>query len=420
MVFTLLCCIEISLAFYIYSSWTNKAQDLANRGEIVRGHPLKKLKSFIIKKRRFIQHVKNVFYTLDIRPFPKSKAKAGYNPNSNIVGRIWTWDVNNQVDKLFLTRVINQAISSRHSQKDLIDSDAMRLINAESDGLPGLVLDQYGDLCVVQFLTAAIEFWRDECIEIIIESTKTNCLYERSDSDARQLEGLPINIGFLFGKTDLRKQIITENEVKFSVDYISGHKTGLYLDQRENHLYSRNLSNGRKVLDCFSYTGGFAINALIGNASSVTLVDSSSPALISAKENLLLNNLSLECVNFIEQDVFKYLRFLRDTGETFDMVILDPPKFAPTASQVERAARGYKDINLLALKILRTGGCLMTFSCSGGVSEELFQKIIAGAALDAGVDASIIKRLHQAIDHPVALNFPESAYLKGFVVIKRN
>jgi 23S rRNA (cytosine1962-C5)-methyltransferase len=214
--------------------------------------------------------------------------------------------------------------------------------------------------------------------------------------------------------------MITENGIKFMVDIIEGHKTGFYLDQRDNRHLARSISSNRKVLDCFSYTGGFAVNSLVGNAKSITLVESSSAALNTAQTNIAINNLSMDNIEFVEQDVFKYLRTLRDKAEYFDVVILDPPKFAPTASHVEHATRAYKDINMLALKLLNKGGYLMTFSCSGGVSEELFQKIIAGAALDARVDAIILKRLHQAVDHPVALNFPEGAYLKGFLIQKLN
>jgi 23S rRNA (cytosine1962-C5)-methyltransferase len=236
--------------------------------------------------------------------------------------------------------------------------------------------------------------------------------------DVRQLEGLAPAEGILLGETLNNPIEIIENNLRFRVDIVEGHKTGFYLDQRDNRLLARQISGGKKVLDCFSYTGGFAVNCAFGQADKVTLVDSSSQALNLARQNFAVNNLSIEKINFVEQDVFKYLRLLRDKGDTYDIVILDPPKFAPTAAQVERAARAYKDINLLALKLLNKGGYLLTFSCSGGVSEELFEKIVAGAALDAGVEAVILRRLHQAADHPVALNFPEGAYLKGFLIQK--
>ncbi len=347
-------------------------------------------------------------------------ARASYNPNSTIVGRIWTWNENELVDPGMLNKRLTKAITSRWEMKFIFQSDAIRLVHGESDGLPGLILDQYGETYVVQFLAASVEYWKDEIIDLILKLTNAKYLFERSDVDVRQLEGLPFISGLLSGVVSDKKIFITENDVKFHVDIINGHKTGFYLDQRDNRFIVRRFSNGLKVLDCFSYTGGFAINAMLGQAKSVTLIDSSSQALSMARENILLNNLSLNNVTIVEHDVFKYLRFLRDSATSFDLVILDPPKFASTTAHIERAARGYKDINLLALKILKPGGILVTFSCSGGISEELFQKIIAGAALDANVEAVIIQRLHQAPDHPVALNFPEGAYLKGFVIQKRS
>lgn len=347
-------------------------------------------------------------------------ARAAYNPNSNIVGRVWTWDRSEQVDPKLLEDRLRRAIELRHKIKDLIQSNAMRLVHGESDGLPGLILDQYGDVYVIQFLSAGVEFWRDSIVDSIQRLTNASLLYERSDVDVRLLEGLPLNTGLLIGNNFDNPVMITENDIKIMVDIVGGHKTGFYLDQRDSRLLVRQVSAGCKVLDCFSYTGGFAVNSLVGNAKRVTLVESSATAINNARKNILINNLSMDHVDLIEQDVFKYLRTLRDKGEYFDLVILDPPKFAPTASQIEHAARGYKDINLLAFKILNKGGYLLTFSCSGGVGEDLFQKIVAGAALDAEVDAVILKRLHQAIDHPVALNFPEGAYLKGFLIQKRN
>jgi 23S rRNA (cytosine1962-C5)-methyltransferase len=271
-------------------------------------------------------------------------------------------------------------------------------------------------VCVVQFLTAGVEFWRESLLEIIKRITHARTIYERSDVDVRQLEGLPPKKGLLYGLEVNNSITIDEDGLKILVDIVDGHKTGYYLDQRGNRLLARSIAGGKKVLDCFSYTGGYTINSLLGQALSVCLVDSSNAALEGARKNIELNNLSPENVTFIDQDVFKYLRVLRDRAEYYDLIILDPPKFAPTVSQVERAARGYKDINLLAFKLLKPGGFLMTFSCSGGVSEELFQKIVADAALEADVEAKILKRLHQSVDHPVALNFPEGAYLKGFLI----
>jgi 23S rRNA (cytosine1962-C5)-methyltransferase len=347
-------------------------------------------------------------------------AKAAYNPQSNISGRVWTWNQSDVVNPDFFEKRLLQSINIRREQKALINSNAMRLVHAESDGLPGLILDQYGEICVVQFLTAGVEFWKDTLVDIIRTSTQAKTIYERSDVDVRQLEGLPSTSGLLFGGEIHGPVEIIENEIKFLVDVITGHKTGFYLDQRENRSIARQISGGRKVLDCFSYTGGFSINCAVGGAEEIFLVDASATALNIARNNIR-NNLLVDCnIKIMENDVFKYLRLLRDSAETFDLIILDPPKFAPTVAQAEHAARGYKDINLLALKLLNKNGYLLTFSCSGGISEDFFQKIIAGAALDAQVDAVIHKRLYQAIDHPVALNFPEGAYLKGFLIKKVN
>jgi 23S rRNA (cytosine1962-C5)-methyltransferase len=343
-------------------------------------------------------------------------ARAAYNANSNITGRVWTWDPIEEVSPELFERRIQRAIDLRRQMSGLIHSNAMRLIHAESDGIPGLILDQYDEVCVVQFLTAGVEYWRESLLEIIKRITKAKTVYERSDVDVRQLEGLTLKKGLIDGQEVNNPITIDENGVKVLVDIVDGHKTGYYLDQRDNRLLSRLISSGKKVLDCFSYTGGFAINSLLGDALTVCLVDSSGAALDAARKNVELNNLSLENVTFVDQDVFNYLRIQRDRAEYYDLIILDPPKFAPTISQAERAARGYKDINLLALKLLKPGGLLMTFSCSGGVSEELFQKIVAGAALEAGAEAKILNRLHQSVDHPVALNFPEGAYLKGFLL----
>jgi 23S rRNA (cytosine1962-C5)-methyltransferase len=346
-------------------------------------------------------------------------ARASYNPHTNIIGRIWTWDQNELVESSLFERRLQLAINNRRKYASLIPSNAMRLVHGESDSIPGLILDQYGEGIVVQFLAAGVEYWRDTIIEILRSITAAKWLYERSDVDVRQLEGLPSNVGIVYGEQHFANPIkILENDLKFWVDIKEGHKTGYYLDQRDNRFLAREIAAGRKILDCFSYTGGFTLNCLAGNTKSVTLVESSNPALEYARNNLKLNNFNLDNVTFVDKDVFRYLRELRDRDEHFNMIILDPPKFAPTVSQAERAARGYKDINMLALKILDVGGYLLTFSCSGGVSEDLFQKILAGAALDAGVNTLILKRLHQACDHPVALNFPEGAYLKGFLLQK--
>jgi 23S rRNA (cytosine1962-C5)-methyltransferase len=283
------------------------------------------------------------------------------------------------------------------------------------------VLDRYADTLVTQILSAGAEHWRNTLADLAMELTGAARLFERSDVDVRELEGLQQRVGVLRGDEPGGNQpqaeiIIEEGGLKFAVDVRGGHKTGYYLDQRFNRQRVAAYANGREMLDCFCYDGGFSAFGLAAGATSVTLVDASADALRRAQANIERNTLPLERVEFQEGDVFQLLRKFRDSRRAFDLIVLDPPKFAQTAAQAERAARGYKDINLLAFKLLRPGGILATFSCSGGISAELFQKIVAGAALDAGVEAQILEQLHQAADHPVSLHFPEGAYLKGLIV----
>jgi 23S rRNA (cytosine1962-C5)-methyltransferase len=343
-------------------------------------------------------------------------AWAAYSPLSQIRARVWTWEHGASVDQDFFRFRLERAIVARQSLVPESGDNDWRLVHAESDGLPGLIVDRYGDTLVLQVLSSGPERWRDTLVDLLVDLTGVSNVYERSDVDVRQLEGLPPRSGLLRGGEPPERLEISENELRFWVDVRQGHKTGFYLDQRSNRGRLGALAGGSEVLDCFSYTGGFTVNALAGGALSVLAVDTSAQAHELARENVILNGLPAERVDWQQGDVFQVLRGLRDRARSFDLVILDPPKFAQTASQAQRAARGYKDINLLAFKLLRPGGILVTFSCSGGVSEELFQKIVAGAALDAGVEAQIVERLHQGVDHPVALNFPEGAYLKGLVL----
>jgi 23S rRNA (cytosine1962-C5)-methyltransferase len=341
-------------------------------------------------------------------------AYGAYSPESQIRVRVWSWEKSAIIDPEFFRVQINRAINLRIATSG--DLSAMRLIHAESDGLPGLIVDRYEDVLVMQVLSAGVEYWRETIADLLIELTYAKYIYERSDVDVREIEGLPGRTGSLRGGEPPEKIQIEENGLMFLVDVREGHKTGSYLDQRENRKKVRNLAAGKDILDCFAYTGGFTVNALAGGASSVTAIDSSADALDIARENVALNGFAGDEVEFLVADVFYQLRKFRDQNKKFDMIILDPPKFAPTAAQAQKAARGYKDINLLAFKLLRPGGVLVTFSCSGGVGVEFFQKIIAGAALDAGVSCQIIDHLKQSPDHPVALNFPEGAYLKGFII----
>jgi len=344
-------------------------------------------------------------------------ARASYSPTSQIRARAWTFE-DKPVDKEFFRKQIRKAIDARYSLSDSRDTDSLRLIYAESDGIPGLIVDRYGDVLILQSLTTGSEFWKETLADLLLEETGLAIVYERSDADVRELEGLEPTVGLLRGTLPSFIFHLTEHNLKFNVNAQSGHKTGFYLDQRANRLRVRQLARGKDVLDGFCYTGGFTVNALAGGAKSVLSIDSSADALALARQNVALNDLPMEKANFLEGDVFQLLRKFRDENRSFDMIILDPPKFAPTAAQAARAARGYKDINLLAFKLLRPGGILVTFSCSGGVDAMLFQKIIAGAALDAGVEAQIIEHLSQGADHPVSLHFPEAAYLKGLVCYK--
>ncbi len=347
-------------------------------------------------------------------------ARAAYSPQSQIRARVWTFDPAQAVDADFFRARIRAALQSRRAFHLDAAADAYRLIHAESDGLPGLVVDRYGEVLVMQSLTAGSEAWKDTLADILLEETGAAAIYERSDADVRELEGLPPVTGWLRGHLAAPAFSITENDLQFKVDVAAGHKTGFYLDQRDNRLRLRQMARDKDVLDCFCFTGGFTVNALAGGARSVLAVDASAEALALVRENAALNGLDDGRLDTLTGDVFHLLRTFRDSRRSFDLIVLDPPKFAPTAAQAEKAARGYKDINLLAFKLLRPGGLLFTFSCSGGVDAPLFQKIVAGAALDAGVDAQIVAAMTQGSDHPVALNFPEGAYLKGLVCIKKD
>ena len=338
-------------------------------------------------------------------------AIAAYSPKSQIVARVWDWK-ERAIDGAFFDECIKRAYEQRRTLVDA-NTDAVRLVHGESDGLPGVVADRYGDTLVLQLTSAGAERWREVIADKLLEVSGAFRIWERSDAEVRALEGLPPVTEALRGAREPTRIVVSENGVKFEVDLERGHKTGFYLDQRANRLRVRQLARGRDVLDGFCYTGGFALNAAAGGARSVLALESSAEALAMAHGNARLNGLS--GVDWVGGDVFQLLRRFRDQGRSFDLVVLDPPKFAPTAAHAGKAARAYKDINLLAFKLLRPGGLLVTFSCSGGVSADLFQKIIAGAALDAGVQAQIIERLGPGADHPVALNFPEGDYLKGLV-----
>jgi 23S rRNA (cytosine1962-C5)-methyltransferase len=337
-------------------------------------------------------------------------AVAAYSPQSQIVARVWDWE-ERAVDAAFFHERIERAVGQRRALMGEVG--AMRLIHAESDGLPGIVADRYGDTAVLQLNSAGSDRWRDTIADVLRATDGITRVWERSDADVRQLEGLQPVTALLRGAPASDRIVIDEEGVRFGIDLEQGHKTGFYLDQRDNRQQLRALAAGRDVLDCFCYSGGFALNALAGGANSVVAVDSSAEALALARANAELNQMPQP--EWLQGDVFELLRKFRDSRRSFDLVVLDPPKFAPTMAHAEKATRAYKDINLLAFKLLRPGGLLMTFSCSGGVTAELFQKVVAGSALDAGTEAQVVARLGASADHPVALNFPEGEYLKGLI-----
>jgi len=343
-------------------------------------------------------------------------ARAAWSPASQIRARVWSFDPEETIDHAFFKRRVAAAVARRAALPELAGSQGLRLIHAESDGLPGVIADRYGDTVVVQLTTVGADKWRAAIADSLHKVTGCSRIYERSDIEVRRLEGLESVTGWLHGTAADDELVIEENGVKMAVDIVAGHKTGFYLDQRDNRRRVAELARDRRVLNCFCYTAGFSLQALAGGAREVASMDSSGPALATAQHNLALNpQLDASRAIWLEADVFTELRNLRGRA-SYDLIVLDPPKFAHTAAHAERAGRAYKDINLSALRLLAPGGLLMTYSCSGGVSAELFQKIVAGAALDAGRTARIVQRLQGAADHPVDLAFPEGDYLKGLLL----
>ena len=338
----------------------------------------------------------------------------GYlNRRSQIVVRLLTWETGEQVDAAFWSRRLQRAIAGRQRLAADPATDAYRLVHAEADGLPGLIVDRYGDWLVVQCLTLGMARRRAEIVSLLAGLLRPRGIYGRDDAEVRRKEGLPLEKGLLWGEEPPGRVEVREQGCRFLVDIRRGHKTGFYLDQRENRQRVAACCAGAEVLNAFAYTGGFGVYAGRAGARSVVNVDTSAGALALAAENVALNGCPPQ--EMVTGDVFRLLRTWRDRGRAFDLVILDPPKFAASQAQVRDASRGYKDANLLAMRLLRPGGLLATFSCSGLVSADLFQKIVFGASLDAGREVQIIGRLSQGADHPVLLTFPESAYLKGLL-----
>ena len=345
-------------------------------------------------------------------------AWGAYSPRSQIRVRVWSRKESARIDREFFRQRIQRAVAFRQAID--LPGNAGRLVYGESDGIPGLIIDKYANHLVVQFLSAGVERWREDILQVLEDVVSPDSIYERSDAEVRKLEGLEEQVGLLSGVQPPDAVRIEESGRRYLVDIRRGHKTGFYLDQRENRDLVQGLAAGKTVLDGFSYSGGFSVAALTGGAASVTALDSSSEALSMAAENVALNELPEDRFSRLEGDAFAELRTLRDQNRRWDLIILDPPKFAPTSSHARQAARGYKDINLWAFKILKPGGTLVTFSCSGGIDRAFFQKIIADAALDAGVRARMIRQLWQGPDHAVDLAYPEGDYLKGFVVKRQD
>ncbi len=338
-----------------------------------------------------------------------------YNAKSQIRVRLLTWNPNDVIDEDFWRRRIRRAIAGRQALIQSQETDAYRLIYAESDGVPGFIADQYGTWLVVQFLSLAVERHRAAIINTLVDLIAPQGIYERSDVDVREQEGLVPVAGPVWGEVPPDIIEILENGHHFLVDVKLGHKTGFYLDQRENRQIVSKYFSGKEVLNGFAYTGAFAVYAAHAGARRIVNVDSSETALQLAERNMRRNGFGNREDTYAQADVFEILRAYAKNQWKFDVVILDPPKFAFSKRQVQKATRGYKDINLLGMRLIKPGGVLITFSCSGTVSADLFQKVLFGAAVDAGRTVQIIERLAQGADHPILLTYPEADYLKGVV-----
>ena len=344
-------------------------------------------------------------------------ARASYSPNSQIRARVWSFNAEEKIDQQFFERKIREAAEARTLMLEETGMSACRLVDAESDGLPGLIIDRYNNFLVLEVLSAGAEYHLKDITSALRNIYPDDNIYERSDVEVRTKEGLESRKGVIYGEEPPEELAIKENGgMQILVNIKEGHKTGYYLDQRDNRAALSKYCKGKSVLNCFSYTGGFSLYALRGRAKSVANVDVSQKALDIAKKNIVLNHLDPGRVKFIREDVFAFLRKEKKAGHTYDVIVLDPPKFAESKSQLDKAGRGYKDINMIAASIINPGGYLMTYSCSGHMTPDLFQKVVADALLDAGRDGQIVEFLTQASDHPVALPYPEALYLKGLVV----
>lgn len=353
--------------------------------------------------------------TIDVCDFQgKWLARAAFSPQSQIRARVWTFDQQEAVDRDFFINRLQTAQQWRTWLAERDDLTGYRLIAGESDGMPGITIDRFQNFIVLQLLSAGAEYQRANLLAALQHCYPECSIYDRSDVAVRKKEGLPLAQGLVLGDEPPALLPIREHGMQILVDIKEGHKTGFYLDQRDSRLAARRFSANAKVLNCFSYTGAFAVSALMGGCEHVISVDTSQAALDVARQNVELNQLDLSKAEFVRDDVFQLLRKYRDEGRKFDLIIMDPPKFVENKSQLAGACRGYKDINMLAMNLLNSGGILLSFSCSGLMPIELFQKILADAAIDAGRDVQFIEQYRQAADHPVIASYPEGLYLKGF------
>jgi 23S rRNA (cytosine1962-C5)-methyltransferase len=341
-------------------------------------------------------------------------ARGAYSPESQIRARVWSFKKDEEIDIDFFIRRLQQAQTWRDWLAKRDGLNGYRLIAGESDGLPGITIDRFQNFLVLQLLSAGAEYQRAALLSALQHCYPDCSIYDRSDVSVRKKEGLSLTQGPVLGELPPALLPITEHGMQLLVDIQQGHKTGFYLDQRDSRLAARNYAKDRRVLNCFSYTGAFAVAALMGDCKQVISVDTSQAALDIAKQNVELNKLALSKAEFVRDDVFQLLRNYRTQGEKFDLIVMDPPKFVENKNQLASACRGYKDINMLALQLLNPGGILLSFSCSGLMPTELFQKILADAAVDAGCDVQFIEQYRQAADHPVIATYPEGLYLKGF------
>jgi 23S rRNA (cytosine1962-C5)-methyltransferase len=349
-------------------------------------------------------------------------AWAALAPASTLRARCWSFVETDVIDAAWFVARVDEAVRRRDHLSE--STTAIRLVFGEADRLPGFVADRYADQLVVQLQSAGAEAQREMLLDALAQATGCSAIFERSDSATRRREGLEPASGVVRGAEPAERIDVHEFGVRFDVDVRRGHKTGFYIDQRDNRQLAgelaarvaRGTGDAPRILNCFCYTGGFSLAAHRGGRGDTLSIDSSADALAIAQAQWLRNGFDPARARWRQDDVFDALRALRETGDTFDLIVLDPPKFAASHHHVERAARAYKDVNLNALRLLRPGGYLLTFSCSGAIDVDLFQKIVAGAVIDAGQDCQLLMRLSAGEDHPMSMTHPEGEYLKGLVL----